>query len=793
MIPPSPIPTIGRYELKDVIGRGGMATVYRGYDPRFRREVAIKVMTQDLLGDAVLRARFEREAQTIAALEHPAIVPVYDFGDEQGRPYLVMRLMPGGTLADRLRQGALTTDETARILQRIGAALERAHQKGIIHRDLKPSNIMFDEYGDAFLADFGIARLTESAVTLTGEAVIGTPAYMSPEQVNGDKALDRRSDIYALGVICFEMLTGRPPFQGDTAARIMMKHVLEPAPDIRQMKPDLPPGVEAVIARTLAKTPDERFATASELSDTLSRLLRREGTPATQPAAPPLAPVPPAISQEGPTQVDQTVQPAPAAVSVSQDGPTEVDLGVTETEVMQPTFARQPARAAAPGGAVPARRWLVAGVVGLVALALLLGGGFVVASLLGRGEGESGDEDESVAVIATEEGTAGEATEAPARPTPSRTPRATATANLQLIADSHMERFYGFMEAGDFEAALEEVNLALRAVDDPWYHHERASVLRLLGRLEAALEEINNAVYIEPTNAEHYALRGIIRRDLGNLGQALSDHRRIVEMVPDNDYFHHELASTYRAMENFQAAVAEWDTALELNPDIFWYYIDQADAYRNLSDFDAAMADLNEAVDRFPDEAEVYANRGSLFVHNLGNPEAALADLNQAIALNGEMGWFYFDRAIAWRDLGDYEAAIADFLQVIALEPENEWPYVEKGWIYLYNVEQPEAALEAFDEAIGLNPDNSAAYLGRGLALIAAGHEAGEAFDAWNACLDLNPDEYWCYWEKAHLHNSLNQIEDAVHNFELYLAHVPEGDCPDCQTEAQNYIESHDN
>ncbi|MCB0010164.1 MAG: protein kinase, partial [Anaerolineales bacterium] len=141
-------------------------------------------------------------------------------------------------------------------------------------RDLKPGNIMFDEYGDAYLGDFGIARLTESTVTLTGDNIIGTPAYMSPEQIHGDKTLDSRSDIYALGVICFEMLTGQRPYTDSSPSRVMMRHVMDPIPDIRQLKPDLPPRVENVITQSMAKQPAERFATAAALTDTFEGVLQ---------------------------------------------------------------------------------------------------------------------------------------------------------------------------------------------------------------------------------------------------------------------------------------------------------------------------------------------------------------------------------------------------------------------------------------------------------------------------------------------------------------------------------------
>src|SRR5512136_429236 len=200
---------IGRYEVKSELGRGGMAAVYLATDPRFKREVAIKILPPQLLSDPVYRARFEREAQTIAALEHPAIVPVYDFGEEDGQLYLVMRYMPGGSLADKLANGTLLPCEVVHIIARITSALDQVHSRGIIHRDLKPGNILFDQYDEPYLSDFGIARLTEGANTLTGSAILGTPAYMSPEQARGDTDIDGRADLYAVGAILFQMLSGK--------------------------------------------------------------------------------------------------------------------------------------------------------------------------------------------------------------------------------------------------------------------------------------------------------------------------------------------------------------------------------------------------------------------------------------------------------------------------------------------------------------------------------------------------------------------------------------------------------
>ncbi len=263
------VESFGRYEIIERIGRGGMASIFRAKDPTFGREVALKVLPREFLHDPSFRGRFERESRTIATLEHSAIVPVYDFGEDHGQPYLVMRLMRGGSLADRLRHGAVTLPEATTVVSRIGAALDYAHDKGIVHRDLKPGNILFDEYGQPFLADFGIVKVAESTMTLTGGGVVGTPAYMSPEQVHGDRQIDGRSDIYSLGVILYEMLTGATPYMADTPAQLMMAHVLKPTPRVLEARPDLPAYCNTVIETAMAKDRDRRYETGGAMAKVL--------------------------------------------------------------------------------------------------------------------------------------------------------------------------------------------------------------------------------------------------------------------------------------------------------------------------------------------------------------------------------------------------------------------------------------------------------------------------------------------------------------------------------------------
>ena len=268
---------IGRYEIKSELGRGGMATVYRGYDPLFERDVAIKVLPPEMLhADPQFRLRFEREAKVIAQLEHSSIVPVYDVGEENGQPYFVMAYMGGGSLSDRIKKRIYNVEEATRILEYIAMGLDEAHSKGIIHRDLKPGNILFNNNDIPKISDFGIAKVTNSqTLDVTGSGIIGTPAYMAPEQASGEP-LDGRSDIYALGVLLYEMLTGKQPYEADTPLGIAIKHVTEPVPHILDANPSLPSWIEKIISTAMAKDRDDRFSTAVEMTETIKAFIRGE-------------------------------------------------------------------------------------------------------------------------------------------------------------------------------------------------------------------------------------------------------------------------------------------------------------------------------------------------------------------------------------------------------------------------------------------------------------------------------------------------------------------------------------
>lgn len=253
----------GSYKLGAQLGRGGMGTVYHGYQKSIDRSVAVKVMLPELGQDARFSARFLAEARTLNQLTHASILPLYEFGTANDMPYIVMPLMPNGTLGDRLGKGPLALAKVVRLLTPIAAALDYGHGQGVLHRDVKPSNILFDRNDVPLLSDFGIAKALEDPTGLTITERLGTPDYMSPEQARGE-ALVGQSDQYSLGVVVYQCLTGKPLFTATTPAGVMYKHASEPAPLLRALRPDLPQAVEAVVQRSLAKKPTERYQTASE-------------------------------------------------------------------------------------------------------------------------------------------------------------------------------------------------------------------------------------------------------------------------------------------------------------------------------------------------------------------------------------------------------------------------------------------------------------------------------------------------------------------------------------------------
>ncbi len=241
-----------------------MATVYKAYHASLDRYVAIKIMDATMSDEPDFIERFRREAKVIARLDNPHIVPVHDFNEHNGQPYLVLKFIDGQTLQQRMKASPLSRLEALDIVTAVGEALQYAHKQGILHRDIKPSNVLIAKDGFVYLTDFGLAKMTESSSSLTGDAIVGTPHYLSPEQALNEP-IDERTDIYSFGVMIYEMITGRVPFNADTAFTIIENHIYAPPPPPTSVNPQLPPAIDEVLLKALAKKSNERYENVSDL------------------------------------------------------------------------------------------------------------------------------------------------------------------------------------------------------------------------------------------------------------------------------------------------------------------------------------------------------------------------------------------------------------------------------------------------------------------------------------------------------------------------------------------------
>ena len=269
---------LGTYRLLEVIGQGGMSTVYRAVDESSDSMVAVKLLSAYIAQEPRFKARFAREVEVLRSLSGGKIVPILGFGEQDAFTYIVMPFLAQGTLHDRLQNGGISLRESAGILNDVCAALQLAHSRGIVHRDVKPSNILLDEAGGAYLSDFGFAYVSESSHSLTGSVLIGTPAFMSPEQCRGE-TVDERSDQYSLGAVLFLLTTGRLPYDADTPMGMVVKHIHDPLPRPRSFNPYLPDAIEAVIQQAMAKQPQDRYESIEAFNQAYQQALSRSLDP----------------------------------------------------------------------------------------------------------------------------------------------------------------------------------------------------------------------------------------------------------------------------------------------------------------------------------------------------------------------------------------------------------------------------------------------------------------------------------------------------------------------------------
>ncbi len=404
--------TLGnRYLIEEMLGQGGMSAVYKAQDPNLKRVVAVKMIHPHLSSNSDFVKRFEEEAAVVAQLRHPGIIQVHDFNRDGDTYFMVMEFVPGETIQAHLKRlndanRRLAPTQAMEYMANVCDAVDYAHQRGMVHRDIKPANIMINLLGQAILMDFGIAKIVGSQRHTATGAVVGTAMYMSPEQIKGEQP-DRRTDIYSLGVTLFEMISGRPPFEAESAMTLMMMHINDPVPNVRQLNPDVPEALVAIINKALAKDPNQRYQTAAQMAAALRNALGRVSAAGTGPApAATMMDESPVTSAnlKGATAYEPQIQSKGTYVEqgpIPQSKGTYVESAPLQrpgTGTYQATGSsavqQAPPQARKSGLALPL---IIGGLVG--GLCLLVGAGYIVSRLIATGGGEGTPPTEPVAVV----------------------------------------------------------------------------------------------------------------------------------------------------------------------------------------------------------------------------------------------------------------------------------------------------------------------------------------------------------------------------------------------------------
>jgi tetratricopeptide (TPR) repeat protein/tRNA A-37 threonylcarbamoyl transferase component Bud32 len=703
--------TLGRYEVTALVGRGGMATVYKARHPGLNRTVAVKVLHRHLAVDPAFVGRFRREARAVAALRHPNIVRVYDFDSEGDLYFIVMEFIDGPTFASFLKRlfkqsRHLSPADVLRLFSPLCSAIHYAHEQGMVHRDIKPSNILLTRKHEPILTDYGIARIAgATAYTIPG-VVIGSAHYMSPEQAEGLPG-DNRSDIYSLGIVLFEALTGSVPFQGETPASVLMKQVSSAPPPALSLNPDLPPAIDAVLNKALAKDPNDRYQQGSDLALALQEVF---GPAAAEPTA--AAPAEAAGVEDATLQLTRQMTPpppsTPAPPSAPEGAPVFEPTVVTEADL---TIPPAPVRRAP--SKFPKQLLIPGGVVAAIAIAV---GGFL---LLGGGGGSS----------------------EPGGPTRPPATQATVNPAIALMAEGD-----SLVQQGKLKDGVAKYQEAL--LSDPNSDIGRTQLgiaYYLLPELdELAQQELEKAVEINPNNVRALAFLCVVRSDLTQRNYSkdfsLAEQvcQRALELDPQNAEAHAFLGEVYAAQDRNDEGLTEAARGVELAPNDFY-------VLTSMGYVRALRGEWSEAVTNYRAAIELQPNIG--FMHLLlaealretQQYDEALASARKALDLQqGYEARAHTNMGHTLWDKGDTDAAIGEFSQAVNIDETQD--YAEWGWgAVLYEREDYQGALPHLERAATLAPNNAGYQAWVGACYMAV-ERYQEARTALERSLQLDPE-----------------------------------------------------
>jgi serine/threonine protein kinase/tetratricopeptide (TPR) repeat protein len=798
---------LGPYQITAPRGEGGMAAVYKAYQPRMDRYVAMKILPRHFAADPEFVTRFSQEARVIANLQHPNILPVHDFGEADGYTYMVMRFIEGGTLSGWLTERhPISLDRAVGVVTQVGGALDYAHAQGVVHRDIKPGNILVDKWDNCLLTDFGLAKIVESTANLTQTGgILGTPAYMSPEQGLG-RQIDNRSDIYSLGVVLYQMAVGHLPYQAETPMAVVIKHIHDPLPPPRQRSPEIPEAVERVILKSLAKRPEDRFATAGDM---VTALLRAADVRPMRPSEPAPALDPGRLVEQATVVADEELPedmtddreseaafdsdltamlsdtPEPKAPVKRAHTPTPVESKTDDA----PGPATKVAGDESPGEA-PAERMSEAAFEGELTEML----SDAVEPLTPVAPSDAAPPLEQTELLSEEELVRGETDHRLEPPVPPPT-RGGRTQPGRVPPLSH----------GSEAAKTPKSKL-------PWVLAAAGVaavilVIAILSGLFSADEEEPELITEAEATASPLEAPQVDRP----ADEAVDEVEPVDAVAPEPDEqvpppevepeismdeLRQEIEAAYGEGDMFGALVL-LENAINLEPEFAELYCERAYAYGSMEEFGKAAADFESCLKLAEDQGSTELAREArgnvplflarMHIYEDEDYDLALAIMEEALMEPGAPGWLVCERAEIFLSLEDVDSAIGDFENCLTHDDIGE------GWeiraqVAVHQIlgeraisdEDPLAALEQFSRWAELEPNEPwpHCYVGDILSWL---EQADEALAAFERCATVGDDpdaEFWALTSslelRAHLAKENESWDEALALYEARIALSPE-------------------
>lgn len=740
--------TLGGYQIVEQIGKGGMASIFKAYQPSLDREVAVKVMPPFFAQqDESFSTRFKREARAIAKLRHPNILVVMDFGEEGEYAYIVMEYISAGTLKEQMEQGPMTLRQIAAIMSQIASALDYAHAEGVVHRDIKPSNILMPKKDWALLTDFGLARMVGGSLLTQSGMTVGTPAYMSPEQGSGDP-VDHRTDIYSLGVMLYEMVTGEVPYTAETPMAIVVKHIVDPLPMPRAKRPNLPEEVQRIILKALAKKPTDRYQRAGEIAEALNAALTAHGdwSAANQPTVHTST----SAAPTAPAAMAATLPPVEGATAVmSREAAMAAVLGdpiptADPTQAGRTAVAAQPAQVhAGPPAAKKPNNLALIVMCALVVVVLLtvavLGRGFLRRLQANRAESQPTEASLGQSPFATTDpnqpaqpqpGGNFEPGSLPLPPPPALTDHADPMATgRELLAQGDVEG-----AAAAFYQALRQVPALYGQVRDLAGEYDqngdpataaRLMEIALMTQVRPSLDDVEYLAY-------YYS-------DAGQPQLAYQTFLFLVSARPADSWLAYDLVSFANDSGQLEQLISEMNRLHEAHPGVTLYPLAMGMAHFRQGRYEEALAAYDVAIAIDPGEWDAYVEK-AYPLYDLGRTEEADAALNYVADLgiddSGTQDWIAF----IFLDYDRYEQAIPRFERAIELDPNSSWAYIGLGDTLAESNIDPARAEEMYTtaHAVAYAQQDPWASLSAGWGLYYLGN-CDAAITVWGDILAVDP------------------------------------------------------